>query len=89
MVKVSCHTNLDVREVWPETLPCRPVNGDIIRSEWGLELCVVRVYFDEFRYPEVIQVELHIPPHRFQNINDFDDWYNLTKKKHPSLKTNI
>lgn len=86
-MKINCHTNLDLHftEQWPDELPCRPMNGDYITSSTGLELQVVRVLFrgkPNTQDPEqrdvsktVCCVELHLPPHRFENIYAFERWY--------------
>jgi len=86
MIKVYCHTNIDVSrsEVWPKELPCRPMKGDIIESLTGwerldgpgemyhLQLEVCRVTFPaSARTPDFIEVELHLPVGRFENIPHF------------------
>jgi hypothetical protein len=79
-MKIQCHTNLDLHfnEQWPEKMPCRPINGDIITSSTGLELEVVRVAFSgglTEHQPLYCKVELHLPPYRFANISTFEEWY--------------
>ncbi len=98
-MKITCRSNLDLHysEKWPDELPCRPMVGDLIRSDsnWGtkehpcyLELKVIRVTFQ--RQNDYIRknkdlcsirtwkciVELHLPPHRFDNITRFTEWYD-------------
>jgi hypothetical protein len=86
-MNIHCHTNLDLYpyERWPVELPCRPMKGDLITSNTGLELEVVRVSFKEVKSddPDPIYdttyvkcyVELHLPKHRFENISKFEEWY--------------
>lgn len=88
-MEIRCHTNLDLHcsEKWPEELPARPMLGDLICSSTGLELSVVRVKFGypvyDFSYqverskPKCMcYVELHLPPYRFNNVTEFENWYN-------------
>ena len=45
MIYCRCHTNINQHklEEWPETLCCRPVVGDCIRSRSGILLKVCRI----------------------------------------------
>ncbi len=79
MVKVVCHTNLDIYESWPDKLSCRPVKGDIIEAGSAmpnrpgkLELEVVRIVH---RSSGLLEVELHLPSGRFRSIASFLKWY--------------
>lgn len=84
LIHVKCRTNLDLagKEIWPEILPCRPMVGDLIQSYYShrgthLELQVVRVKFvpcDMVTWKYFLEVELHLPPHRFASIEDFQKW---------------
>ena len=83
MLNIICRTNLDLHryEIWPTELPCRPITGDLIvsnyihkwhvkkqeRCEIRLELEVVRVRFQDGN----IYVELHLPKGRYESISDF------------------
>jgi len=84
MVKVKCHTNLDLSraERWPTRLPCRPMVGDYIESlhRWvrppintRLRLRVTSVVFSPDD-PETVLVELHLPVWN-PTIRDFEEWY--------------
>lgn len=84
MITVHCHTNLDIREEWPNKLYCRPIVGDIIISKSGLELEVCRIKHNTYKEGSVgylsggrqyLEVELHLVPHRFENISHFTIWY--------------
>lgn len=86
MINVHCHSNLDLyNEQWPTQLVCRPNVGDYIPSatKWRngvqLELMVVRVtHRTAVSLPHngpYLDVELHLPPHRFDNISHFEEWY--------------
>lgn len=91
-MKIKCHTNLDLHpsETWIDELPCRPMVGDLITSSSGLELQVVRISFKEESrtglsstdiYKEIVaHTELHLPPHRYENITAFGKWYNNRNK---------
>lgn len=76
MIKVNCYTNIDVakKEEWPMMLPARPMGGDIVCSESGVELQVVRVVFAR-RAVNTISVELGLIPSRHKSIEDFEKWY--------------
>ena len=90
-MKIRCHTNLDLfNEQWPEDLPILPRVGDHIESatEWTLggmkcklQLAVVRVTWehsrDIYHYQNnwIPRIELHLPPHRFENLIEFYAWY--------------
>ena len=81
MVKITCHTNLDINEHWPEELPFRPVVGDYIQSiscrKRRIELQVVAIHFKiNERRVAYAYVELHLPPSRWENISAFEKWYN-------------
>ena len=82
-MKIRCHTNLDLHpnEEWIDELPCRPMVGDLITSSSGLELEVVRVAFKQSKYCDevVAHTELHLPPHRYENIIEFEKWYKNRK----------
>ena len=81
MIPIAYKTNLDLREVWPTSLPQVPNVGDYIESElvwrngFKLRLQVVSVTwvksFGEWK-PEI---ELHIPKHRNMSITSFYEWY--------------
>lgn len=74
MVSIRCRTNLDLHhcEEWPRELVARPMKGDIITSSTGLELEVVRC---SFSFGGGLDVELHLPQYRFENIHTFEKWY--------------
>jgi hypothetical protein len=86
-VRVHCYTNLDnvdIYENWPMYLPARPVVGDKIRSttrwEGGryLELEVIQCTWIWIGQPTniwTIQLELHIPRHMKESIEDFQKRY--------------
>lgn len=84
MIKVLCHTNLDLRgEEWPTELPAVPRVGDKIESKtrregnFSLTLVVVSViwayYIREDAY--VPEIELHLNKNVFNTITDFYNWY--------------
>lgn len=95
-MKVHCRTNLDLSwaESWPDELPTRPMLGDIIQSRttWGprkiqLELKVVALtwryvhsFIPEIKDHYILEVEMHLPPHRFENITEFQKWYENIKR---------
>ena len=91
-MKIHCHTNLDLHpcETWPDELPCRPMVGDYMTSSTGLELTVCSVAFKKVKCPPafsdwnegsetICNVELHLPPHRFDNVTTFEKWYKNRK----------
>lgn len=78
--------NLDLhfQEKFPATLPCRPMVGDYIRSNFShpktkirLELVVVRIAFIQMAATDTpkCEVELHLPPNRYLSIEDFQKSY--------------
>ena len=90
MIKINCHTNLDLRnEQWPTELPAVPRVGDRIVSSTGhrkaegnsiafhLELEVVAVRWTcnpSGEYHPMI--ELHVPSYRKEwSIQKFYEWY--------------
>jgi hypothetical protein len=87
MIPVFIHTNLDLNcnERWPVELPCRPVKGDIIESNTGLELEVCRIAFKTVEDPDYIYivvrcyVELTVPKGRFYSLDEFYEWYQLPR----------
>ena len=90
MVPVTCRSNLDLYgEQWPSELPFRPIPGDLIQSRTirssghGLELQVVRVTFRTDGGCWWAEVELHLPPHRFESLSQFEDWYRRLTSGHP------
>ena len=79
-MKINCFTNLDINcyEKWPTELPFRPMVGDIITSSTGLQLEVVRITIyggATILEPVTVDVELHLPKGRFENITKFEEWY--------------
>ncbi len=91
MICISCTTNIDAakRLKWPNELPARPNVGDRIRSTSStatkyIELevvCVTWVKASETSWsiPEgqwYLEVELHLPKHRWVSIHDFENWVN-------------
>lgn len=87
MVSISCRTNIDEAKMlqWPTYLPERPQVGDLIRSTSStktkhIELAVVKctwiqnnAVYGMIRAEEwYLEVELHLPPHRFESILDFE-----------------
>lgn len=83
MLAISCHTNLDCckREVFPSWLPCRPMVGDRIYSEGGIELEVCEIAFNQPDFPvETILVELHMPSYCSKmTIAEFDERIKIIK----------
>jgi len=93
-IRCHTNLDLHHCERFPEELPCRPMKGDIITSSTGLELAVVGIGFratrsiqnpmwSDWKATEVTEticnVELHLPPHRFENITTFEKWYNARR----------
>ena len=78
-IRVVCHTNLDLNrnEKWPDYLSCRPCCGDVIISNTGLELKVVRITHMKAEGGEVsnsLDVELHLVNSNI-TITEFEKWY--------------
>ena len=87
MIKVNCHTNLDLAnaEEWPTELPSVPRVGDLIQSKhrWNnkfqLTLKVVRVYWkyvrgyskDQDRYEPFIELNTDFD----MTTREFYEWY--------------
>ena len=93
MTKIHCRTNIDCakRLTWPTELPERPMIGDYIRStsserDWVVELKVIQTtwirYYDHVSKQDewTLEVELHLPPHRYQDIEHFEN--HVRKKYH-------
>lgn len=85
MPSIQCHTNIDCAKQlgWPDRLPERPVVGDLIRSTSStskkhIELQIYRCTWvrNDRTYEWYIDVELHLPTSRFQNITAFENWIN-------------
>ena len=85
MIPVHCHSNLDLNnEKWPTQLPALPCKGQRIQSakthnnDIVVELEVVQI---TWRYNNLteqwwVDVELHLPKHRWRNISEFEEWYS-------------
>ncbi|KKL26992.1 hypothetical protein LCGC14_2389690 [marine sediment metagenome] len=90
MIKVACHTNLDVYgEIWPNQLPFRPMVGDRIVSQTKRTLtqlvleivnitirCIDPLERNAQTNNYYLDIELHLPKNRWQNINEFQKWYS-------------
>ena len=83
MIKVSCHTNLDLfNEQWPYLLPMVPRKGDRIESmtrhgDFRLSLDVVSVTWrcidNGIAYEYVPFIELY--DYRKRSVREFYEWY--------------
>ena len=83
-VPIRCRTNIDCAKPlqWPTYLPARPMVGDLIRSLSStrtkyIELMVVATTWVKELTPHdlgdwFLQVELHLPPSRFENLAAFE-----------------
>lgn len=74
MIKISCQVTPDVNEMWPEVLPCRPMKGDLITSQCGLQFEVTLCGFNP-KAKDTLFVELRPPVSDFPTIADFQRWY--------------
>ena len=79
LIPISCRTNIDCakRLEWPISLPASPQVGDLIRSlsstnKKHIELQVVQVTWVGSGSKAYLQVELHLPPHRYENLQVFE-----------------
>ena len=89
-IRCHTNLDLLPAERWPDELPAVPAEGQLIRSahQWAhhdedgksvhycyVELCVVRVTWYHDGWNWVADVELHLPPSRFESLRTFYDWY--------------
>lgn len=83
-VKVYIHTNLDVKEDWPKTLPIKPNIGEFIwsntkhRNYARLKLKIVAIehyYNNDGEY--IMDIELH--DYLDRSITEFHKWYRRLK----------
>lgn len=74
-IKLNIHTNLDVCEFWPSSLPVCPRVGEYVLSDGGLKLLVCRVTHSY----RCVDIELTTGP-EWQSIKQFNEWY--TTKGH-------
>lgn len=69
-------------EKFPDTLPYRPMVGDLVRSTrkcaggYLIELQVIRCNIIS---ETDMEVELHLVPSRFENITAWEKWYNRVR----------
>ena len=79
MIKMRCHTNLDLlEEIWPKELPERLIVGDFVESQvmhkgGNLILKVVSITWKDYMSEWIMDIELH---DRFsRSIREFYEWY--------------